>query len=188
MDLTGKRIALDPGHGGDFPGKVYNGRKEKDVTLMFSKVLRTVLETEGAKVYMTRIIDKDFGGTTDAKDVNERVKKINNYYADDDLDILLSIHVNTDNLFNRVGAAYQEGGKASKILAENIATKYTTFQTQAIAWSDDLAVLRDTTVAEAKALLEIGKINQDWYDDPDQVERAAYAIVAGIYDYFREIE
>ncbi|MDC0760643.1 N-acetylmuramoyl-L-alanine amidase [Brevibacillus sp. AG] len=188
MDLKGKKILLDPGHGGAHPGKTHKDRQEKDVTLKISKVLENLLEEEGATVYMTRTRDKDFGGESRDEDVNERVKYINKKYAGKGIDVLLSIHVNTDRLVSRVGVLYPEKGKASKILAQNLARKYGTFMANTGYGEADLAILRDTKVAGAKALIETGKINQSWYDDDEEVERAAFAIVAGFYDYFREIE
>ncbi|WP_304415057.1 hypothetical protein [Brevibacillus aydinogluensis] len=73
-------------------------------------------------------------------------------------------------------------------MAENLARKYATFMLNTMYREADLAILRDTKVAGAKALIETGKINQSWYDDDEEVERAAFAIVAGLYDYFREID
>ncbi|QDS32546.1 N-acetylmuramoyl-L-alanine amidase [Brevibacillus brevis] len=189
MDLSGKVFVIDPGHGGKFPGAKYKGNVEEEITLKFSKALREVLRAENAEsVKMTRINDRDFGGTKIEDDLNKRVKDINRRYADDSVDILISIHVNTNNPFNRKGVFYPENGKASKVLAQNIQRKYATFHPAAGAWAEDLAILRDTKIAGAKVLIELGQIDDFWYDDPDQVERAATAIVAGIYDYFREIE
>ncbi|WP_289142433.1 N-acetylmuramoyl-L-alanine amidase [uncultured Brevibacillus sp.] len=188
MDLSGKKILIDPGHGGDFPGKTYKRREEKVCTLTVSKALEKLLEEEGATVYMTRTRDKDFGGVDIDDDVNERVKYINQKYSGKGIDVLLSIHVNTDAFLSRVGVLYPERGKASKILAQNLARKYGTFMANTIASEADLAVLRDTKVAGAKALIETGKITQSWYEDDAEVERAAFAIVAGLYDYFREIK
>jgi len=44
MDLSGKKILIDPGHGGAFPGATYKGRQEKDCTLKISKALENLLE------------------------------------------------------------------------------------------------------------------------------------------------
>ncbi|WP_339166953.1 N-acetylmuramoyl-L-alanine amidase [Brevibacillus sp. FSL L8-0520] len=188
MDLSGKKILIDPGHGGEFSGKTYKGRQEKDCTLKISKALENLLEEEGATVCMTRTRDKDFGGKNLDDDINKRVKYINERYSGKGIDVLLSIHVNTERLISRVGVLYPEKGKASKILAENLARKYATFMGNTGYGEADLAILRDTKVAGAKALIETGKINQSWYDDDEEVERAAFAIVAGLYDYFREID
>lgn len=46
---------------------------------------------------MTRTRDKDFGGVDADDDINERVKYINEKYSGKGIDVLLSIHVNTDS-------------------------------------------------------------------------------------------
>ena len=56
---NGKVVVIDPGHGGDDPGKVgVNGTKEKDVNLAISKCLKKVLEDNGFDVVMTRNKDE----------------------------------------------------------------------------------------------------------------------------------
>ncbi|MGB9867134.1 MAG: N-acetylmuramoyl-L-alanine amidase [Bacillota bacterium] len=58
--LKGKRIVIDPGHGGSDPGAIGNtGLKEKDVNLAIATKLKSLLETKGATVYMTRVGDTD---------------------------------------------------------------------------------------------------------------------------------
>ena len=52
--LTNKLIAVDPGHGGIEPGAVVNGIKEKDLNLDIALKLRSLLEANGAKVFIIR--------------------------------------------------------------------------------------------------------------------------------------
>lgn len=57
--LKGKRICIDPGHGGNEAGAVgEGGLKEKDVNLKVCLFLKEMLENEGAIVLMTRTEDK----------------------------------------------------------------------------------------------------------------------------------
>ncbi|GAV24237.1 N-acetylmuramoyl-L-alanine amidase [Carboxydothermus islandicus] len=84
--LLGKKIVLDPGHGGSDPGtigKVY-GIKEKDVNLDIALKLRGYLEAVGATVYMTRTGDT-------YPTLSERVAYANGLSAD----LFLSIHQNS---------------------------------------------------------------------------------------------
>ncbi|MFH1676561.1 MAG: N-acetylmuramoyl-L-alanine amidase [bacterium] len=53
-DLTGKRIVIDPGHGGEDPGAVVSGVMEKDLNLSMAFALKQFLESHGAKVTLTR--------------------------------------------------------------------------------------------------------------------------------------
>lgn len=102
--ISGRSSIIDPGHGGKYDGVVYGTRKEKDITLRFSLFLKDKLEAKGAKVYMTRTTDVDFGGVDAGDDVNKRVKYINKNFPG--VDGLISIHVNTPN--GRYGPFYQK--------------------------------------------------------------------------------
>jgi len=65
--LEGRRILLDPGHGGYFPGVVgQNGLSEADVNLGVALWLRGLLEAAGAEVHMTRTADTDFLSPADS--------------------------------------------------------------------------------------------------------------------------
>ncbi|WP_216830377.1 N-acetylmuramoyl-L-alanine amidase [Alkalihalobacterium elongatum] len=55
--LAGKTIVIDAGHGGNDPGAVANGLREKDVVLRVSLALQKKLEAAGANVVMTRTTD-----------------------------------------------------------------------------------------------------------------------------------
>lgn len=70
--IEGKRITLDPGHGGTDPGThgLVTGVYEKNITLPISKMVKAYLEDKGAIVYMTRTTDVDVYGP-DATDVQE---------------------------------------------------------------------------------------------------------------------
>lgn len=55
VGLSGKRIVLDPGHGGEHLGAVGpSGLEEKTPNLEVGKKLKKMLEKDGAKVYLTR--------------------------------------------------------------------------------------------------------------------------------------
>src|SRR5690606_21707510 len=59
--LFGRKIMLDPGHGGEDTGYKgdYLGLLEKDITLSLSLKLKEKLENLGATVYMTRERDEN---------------------------------------------------------------------------------------------------------------------------------
>ncbi|MBI2252710.1 MAG: N-acetylmuramoyl-L-alanine amidase, partial [Armatimonadetes bacterium] len=49
--ISGKKICIDPGHGGDDPGAISpNGLKEKDLNLKVALLVKENLERLGAKV------------------------------------------------------------------------------------------------------------------------------------------
>jgi len=66
--VAGKRIVIDPGHGGVFRGAIgVEGLDEADVNLGVALYLWGLLEEAGAEVHLTRKTDRDFvGGDPDA--------------------------------------------------------------------------------------------------------------------------
>ena len=95
LELLGKVIYIDPGHGGLDPGTVYKNIYEKDINLEICKKLERVLEDKGAIVYMTRYGDydlsKSYTGSRKKSDLNNRAKIINASGAD----MYISIHLNS---------------------------------------------------------------------------------------------
>ena len=94
LELFGKVIYIDPGHGGADPGTVYKDIYEKDINLEICLKLQKVLEKEGAIVYLTRYGDYDLSNNSYARkksDLNNRAKIINESKAD----IYISIHLNS---------------------------------------------------------------------------------------------
>lgn len=83
--LSGRRIVLDPGHGGTDPGAIgSSGLREKDVVLDIALRLRDLLKAEGAEVIMVR--DGDY-----YVPLAERATVANNTRAD----VFVSIHINS---------------------------------------------------------------------------------------------
>jgi len=94
LELLGKVIYIDPGHGGADPGTVYKDIYEKDINLEICLKLQKVLESEGAIVYLTRYGDYDLSNNIYSRkksDLNNRSKIINASGAD----IYISIHLNS---------------------------------------------------------------------------------------------
>lgn len=95
LELIGKVIYIDPGHGGLDPGTIYKNIYEKDINLKICKKLQTILEDEGAIVYLTRYGDydlsKSYTGSRKKSDLNNRAKIINESKAD----LYISIHLNS---------------------------------------------------------------------------------------------
>jgi N-acetylmuramoyl-L-alanine amidase len=94
--LAGRRIAIDPGHGGLFRGALgVHGLAEAEVNLAVALRLRDLLAARGAQVFLTRDRDRDFLAPADSSlraDLAERVR-----LADaSGPDLFLSIHHNAD--------------------------------------------------------------------------------------------
>lgn len=85
LSLSKLIIGVDAGHGGSNTGAGGpTGSSEKIITLQIALKLQQALEKEGAKVIMSRIIDKDF----------ENKQRIL-FYRDSLPDLLLSVHLNS---------------------------------------------------------------------------------------------
>jgi len=99
--LEGRRILLDPGHGGVFPGVVgRDGLSEADVNLGVSLYLRGLLEAAGARVWMTRTTDRDFVSPADsslAVDLAARVAMCDTLRPD----VFLTLHHNSNAALDR---------------------------------------------------------------------------------------
>jgi N-acetylmuramoyl-L-alanine amidase len=103
VNLAGKTIVLDPGHGGGDTGAVNGALKEKEQNLDVAYRLKGLLEASGATVYMTRGGDpsgpgvKDPGVDAFADDAtlsnNDRYTYANTTGAN----ILVSIHMNASS-------------------------------------------------------------------------------------------
>ena len=94
-----KIVILDPGHGGEDPGKVsdYSGLKEKDINLSIALKTKELLENEGYTIIMTRKDDRlEYSeGTTNIiekrrQDLTRRKKIMDESGAT----IVVSIHLN----------------------------------------------------------------------------------------------
>ncbi len=99
MDLTalrGRKIVIDPGHGGAFRGtKGQEGLDEADVNLGVALYLWGLLEEAGAHVRLTRKTDRDFVGGDSTRlrdDLAARVAVANHFQPD----VFISLHHNAD--------------------------------------------------------------------------------------------
>jgi len=94
--LAGRRIAIDPGHGGFFRGSIgVQGTTEAEVNLGVALRLRDLLAARGAIVFMTRERDRDFLTPADSSlraDLAERARLANAFAPE----LFVSIHHNAD--------------------------------------------------------------------------------------------
>ncbi len=86
-------VLLDPGHGGEHPGAVFQGKKEKDYVLLIAKEIQRLLQEKGLKVVMTRSGDQTLG-LTPRSNMSARTKA----------DLFVSIHLNAASNVSAKGA------------------------------------------------------------------------------------
>ncbi|MBN2184078.1 MAG: N-acetylmuramoyl-L-alanine amidase [Candidatus Krumholzibacteriota bacterium] len=99
--LKGRRIVLDPGHGGYFEGATgIDSLTEAEVNLGVALYLWGLLDEAGAEVLMTRSTDRDFlpdSSITLEDDLAERMRISNSF----DPEVFLSLHHNSNISLDR---------------------------------------------------------------------------------------
>lgn len=94
--LAGRRVAIDPGHGGLFRGALgVGGLTEAEANLAVSLRLAALLRASGAEVMLTRETDRDFLTLADSSlraDLAARVRLSNAWGPD----VFISVHHNAD--------------------------------------------------------------------------------------------
>lgn len=183
--LEGRKIAVDPGHGGSDSGAIgASGVREKVINLIVAEKLIKLLHEAGATVVITR--------NGDQKVINQqRVDLVNSSKAD----IMVSIHANAFNNSESNGTetfyhASAANAAASRLLALQL-------QRELIA----ALGLRNRGVKESSffilknvripaALVELAFISNPAEEkillDPEAQERAAIALYQGIEAYFQQ--
>ena len=191
--LSGKRIVIDPGHGGNDAGAIGpTGVMEKNVTLNVSLELKKLLEAEGAQVILTRYDDSTVSpkgaAASDIEELGARCDVANRVGAE----IFISIHADA---FTRpeargtTGYYYSKsttgrGQRLADCIRRNLVEQLGTPRrgTQPC----NFYVVKNTDMPAT--LIELGFIsNKDeekLLGSEDGVKRAAQGILDGIEDYF----
>ena len=114
-------IVLDPGHGGEDPGKVgVNGALEKDLNLLVAKKVREQLEILGIEIVMTR--EEDVMSGSKVEDLEKRIKLIEKAKPD----LVVGIHQNsfTDSKASGAQVFYyaesEKGKEAATVMQEEL--------------------------------------------------------------------
>ncbi len=175
-------IVVDPGHGGEDPGKVgINDVLEKDLNLQIAKKVKKMLEEAGIKIVMTRTNDKV--PKAKKEDLNQRVQLIN----DTKPKLALCIHQNSypDAKIKGAQVFYHttttEAEDVATIVQEQLRTVDPT-NTRQIKENDTYFMLKNcqvpTIIVECGFLTnpdEAAKLTQEDYQD-----QIAQAICEGV--------
>lgn len=167
-------VVLDAGHGGNNPGAVYQGRREKDDALALTLAIGQILEENGVDVYYTR--------TTDVYESPEQKAQEGNAVGGD---YFVSIHRNSSPYPNQYTGVetlvYNRYGQAAK-LARNINTRLEQvgYENQGVNEQRNLVVLNQTQMPAV--LVEAGFINTDADNRllDERFQETAQAIAEGI--------
>ncbi len=192
-------IIIDPGHGGIDSGAVNQyGENEAPINLEISKYLMNFLDSTGFEVEMTRYgsvgLYNEGANTTirekKNEDLDNRVKIINA----SDADLIVSVHLNafTQSQYYGAQSFYKSNCEESKTAAEiiqknlrNILDKNNERVPQA---KKDVRVLDESKLPIV--LVECGFVSNAeegrLLSTPDYQEKVAWAIYAGIIEYFEK--
>lgn len=193
--VSGKIIAVDPGHGGIDPGSKGNsGMEEEEITLAVSQKLKEILTGAGAIVIMTRESDMDLsdpdGGrliTRKRQDLSRRLELAEKNGAE----LYLSVHVNcfkSGPLEHGAQVFYQPGSEEGKALAESIQAEMIRVlgNTNRKAKAVDYYTTRNSKMPAT--IVEVGFISNPKEEklmcDPDYQRKLAYAMYCGLVKYF----
>lgn len=201
--LTGRVIVIDPGHGGEDPGAVVNGFKEKDVNIQIALKLKSLLESAGAATVYTRVDDSTLGTSANQRrsDLETRLQIANQSNGD----IFVSIHADSLADASRTGVVVFYGPESGyfysytrppELIAQsrNLARRIRD-SLQEITQADDRGVRSVPYYILGKinlpaVLAEVGTLTNyaeaTKLNDPSYQQKVAASLYKGIYSYFTE--
>lgn len=196
--VAGKKIVIDPGHGGMFPGKISdNNILEKDINLEVSKHLRNILQEAGARVILTRekdvdLVDPSENGKLILK-LRSDLKKRVEIAKENDADLFISIHCNAIPSAKWRGAQtfYDSKNEQSKLIAMNIQKEIIS----QLKNTDRNALARDGTFLFDNLEIPAIIIELGFLSNPEEAEllsdlqyqyRLAYSIHSGIVKHLSQ--
>lgn len=190
--LEGRRILVDPGHGGHFRGTMgRDSLEETSVNLGVSLYLWGLLREAGAEVYLTRSVDRDFLTEADsslASDLQARVDMADSLSPDIFVSIHHNAHPERDPGTNLVETYYKAGDPASLDLAFAIhrhLMRNLGIETGEVR-QGNYFVLRENDIpsvlGESAYLTHPGVEDKVKLSDVQRLEAEAYFL--GILDYF----
>ena len=177
-----KRVIIDAGHGGEEPGAMYDGRREKDDALRLALAIGQILEKNGVDVVYTR--------TTDVFDTPLEKAQIANSSG---ADYFVSIHRNAMPVPGTGSGAmvlvYEDAGVPA-MLAENIQRNLvqTGFNDLGIQERPGLIVLRRTQMPAVlvEAVFIDNPADNNLFDE--NFDAIAQAIADGVLETIRQQE
>jgi len=180
--VPSKKIAIDPGHGGEDLGSTRQGLYEKDANLAIALYLQTILKDAGYEVFMVRDSDSWV-------ELEDRPKLAN----EQNVDLYISIHMNSldaDSDATQGAEVWYADVRndGSDVLAQAVIdelTKVVDTRNRGIKLSNKLVVVRESKAPAC--LIECGFITSETERaklfNPEYQQKLAQGIANGIQKY-----
>jgi N-acetylmuramoyl-L-alanine amidase len=194
LPLSGKIIAIDPGHGGPDGGAVSKeGAVEKEINLAIALYLRDYLQQAGALVVMTRETDKDLADpelTGYSKRKTQDLLRRAALIEQNNADLYISIHMNSipSSRWHGAQTFYYPGHPDNKTLAafiQNEIKQNVGNTNREIKTEESVYLLK--TLKMPGALVEVGFLSNPeearLLADKTYQKKMAAAIYRGIFRY-----
>lgn len=193
----GMKVVIDPGHGGEDPGKVAaDGSLEKDINLEIALMLGEYLEEKGVEVYYTRQTDIGLYSSNAASKKAEDLKKRCAIIENAGPDVTISIHQNSYPESSVKGAQvfyYSQSPKAealAKAIQQSLKKVADRDNTREAKANDSYYMLKRTE--SPAVIVECGFLSNpaeaEKLQDPDYQEKLVKAIYQGICVYEENAE
>lgn len=120
LELFGKVIYLDAGHGGVDSGATYKNIKEKDINLEICLKLEEELTKKGAIVYQTRYGDYDLSLPNTINRKRSDLSRRSNIINKANPDLFISIHLNAEEtgIWRGPQVFYNDNNEDNEIIAK----------------------------------------------------------------------
>lgn len=190
--LSGKKIAIDVGHGGIDSGAQYFGLAEKEINLQLARQLGALLMEAGAEVVYTRTEDIDYytrGKGGKRADLKKRIAMIEQMRAD----VFISIHCNAASHAGYRGAQvfYHPKREENALLATYIQRELARLdQSNRRQAAENTRVLLLSSLSSVGVLVEAGYLSNEaearFLADGAYQRRLAECVLQGLFQYFAE--
>jgi len=178
----GRKIVIDPGHGGDdWGGRGPVNLLEKNVVLPVANNLRKLFEQAGARVVLTRAVDERIAP-------EDRIK----IALVEKADLFISIHTHVDQDCKVGGPAVLygpscPGGPVVAELVREALNKKLKLKDRGVGESRDYAVLGAIPAIEVEVVAITNWVEEGLLRSPTVHKKAAEGIFNGVKNYFANI-
>lgn len=191
--LAGKRIAIDPGHGGQDPGATgrHFGLLEKTVNLDVALALKQLLENAGAEVFMTRSTDTRVDASSHKADLYKRRDIVREYSPD----LFISIHNNSwrtndaygiETYYNPSFINSWQSICAAQHVQSSLIKAFPDRHNRGVKTKRDIVLQVEEPAVLAELLFISNREEEALLMHPDFPAKAAAALFSGIDEYFQD--